>query len=69
MAKLLLDGDKMEAKEFYKKYDEFVGMPHIEWENLPTTKFNGNGEAYEYRDDKFALGGNVYSAPKLYALT
>jgi hypothetical protein len=69
MAKLLLDGSKMEAKEFYKQYDEFVGMPHEEWEKLPTTKFEGTGETYEYRDEKFAMGGSAYSEPKLYALT
>jgi len=69
MAKLLLDGDKMEAKDFYKKYDEYVGMPHKEWQEQETTKFEGTGETYEYRDDKFALGSSAYSAPKLYALT
>jgi hypothetical protein len=68
MAKLLLDGSKMTAEEFYKQYDEFVGMPHNKWENLPTTKFIGTGETYEYRDNKFAMGGTAYSAPKLYAL-
>jgi len=69
MAKLLLDGSKMEAKEFYEKYDEYVGMPHKEWEQLPTTKRNMTGETYEYRDEKFAMGGTAYSEPKLYALT
>jgi len=68
MITLLLDGSKMEAKEFYKRYDEYVGMPHNDWEQLPTTKFEGTSETYEYRDDKFAMGGSVYSEPKLYAL-
>lgn len=69
MAKLLLDGDKMEEKEFYAKYDEYVGMPHNKWEELATTQKDMTGETYEYRDDKFVMGGTAYSAPKLYALT
>lgn len=68
MGKLLLDGSKMEAKEFYKRYDKYVGMPHNKWEDLPTTKKDMTGETYEYRDDKYALGGTAYSAPKLYSI-
>ena len=68
-AGLLLDGSKMPAKEFYAKYDEYVGMPHKEWEELPTTKKEGTGETYEYRDSNFAMGGSAYSEPKLYRLT
>jgi hypothetical protein len=68
MSKLVLDGSKMKAVDFYKQYDEIVGMPHNEWEKLPTTKFTGTGETYEHRDDKFCLGGSAYSAPCLYVL-
>ena len=68
-AGLLLDGSKMPAKEFYAKYDEYVGMPHKEWEELPTTKKEDTGETYEYRDSNFAMGGSAYSEPKLYRLT
>lgn len=66
MSTLLLDGSEMNSDEFYKRYDEFVGMPHKDWENLPTTKFNGTEETYEYSDINFTLGGTVYSPPKLF---
>ena len=69
MSKLLLDGSEMKAEEFYKKFEEYVGMTYSEWEKLPTTKYGGGSETYEYRDDKFVLGGTAYSEPKLYSLT
>ena len=69
MNELLLDGSLMEAKEFYRLYDEYVGMPHNEWEKLSTTRFYGDDEIYEYSDNKFVLGGSAYSAPKLFKLT
>ena len=69
MSKLLLDGSEMKAEEFYKKFEEYVGMNFSEWEKLPTTKYGGGSETYEYREPPPAAARTAYSEPKLYSLT
>lgn len=68
MTKKLLDGSKMSAKKFYEKFEKIVGIPNGEWEKQPTTKFDGTGETWEYRDDNYVLGGSAYSAPILFEI-
>lgn len=67
MSKLVLDGSKMPAKEFYQEFEKLVGCSEKEWCKKETTKSNNTGETYEYKDSKFCLGGSAYSAPVLYA--
>ena len=66
MSKLLLDGSKIPAKDFYEQFEQIVGCTENEWINKDTTKFYGDGEWYEYQDNNFTMGGTAYSAPVLY---
>jgi hypothetical protein len=62
---LLLDGSKMKAEDFYAKFDEFVGMPHNDWDKLPTTKHSNSSETFYSSDGNFIYAGSFYSAPVL----
>lgn len=68
MSKLVLDSSKMPANEFYEKFEILVGCSEKEWTKKDTVKSNNTGETYEYKDDKFCLGGSAYSTPVLYIL-
>jgi len=65
---LLLDGSKMPAKEFYKEFELLVGCSEKDWCKKDTTIRNNDEECYEYKDDKFILGGTAYSPPLLYKI-
>jgi hypothetical protein len=64
--KVLLDGSKMPAKVFYKKFREIVGVSFGWWIRRKNVKQDGGNEWYDYTDDKFTLGGSAYDPPKLY---
>jgi len=63
---LLLDGSEMPEKEFYKKFEQIVGCSFRVWAAKETTKKDGGGEWYDYKDGTFTLGGTAYAPPKLY---
>lgn len=64
--KKLLDGNKMSAKKFYKQFRKNVGVSFVWWIKRKTTESSGGSEWYEWRDDKFILGGSAYEHPKLF---
>jgi len=68
MNQLLLDGDLIPEKDFDKEFIKIVGCAWKEWIKIPTTKSDGGGEWYEWRDNNFVLCGSAYNNPKLYKI-
>ena len=64
----LLDGNKMEAVEFYAEFEKIVGCSEKKWIDKDTTKNDGGDDWWEYRDNSFVLGDTAYSAPKLFKI-
>jgi hypothetical protein len=66
--KVLLDGSKMRAKMFYRRFRNIVGVSYKWWIKKKSIVSSSGSEWYEYRDEQFVLGGDAYNPPRLFRI-